>query len=156
MFVLVVLWHSSGHHVDGIVKLQEVWSDQLVVDKGRTIPFGGQHAPDEESTLQQPVEGNHRSQQTWIEFNHSEDAKSDPVDQPPDVVLLRTGLDAMDGNVSRVKNPNDVAQQLSAPAKDQVESAKQNTTHENIHPLHTGLLFQAIKGFGPRLGRIAQ
>jgi len=96
--------------------------------RGYTIQFQEPLKKAHKTHFQQPVEGNHRSQQAREELNDREDAEGDPVNQPLGVVLLRAGLDGMDGDVGGVQHSNDVAQQLGAIAEDEIEGDESSST----------------------------
>lgn len=75
---------------------QEIWPDDFVVGNDRAVILNWQHAPDEEQTLQQEVEGDERCQETGEEFQNGEDRIQDPVCQPLGIVHFGARLNRFD------------------------------------------------------------
>lgn len=101
---------------------QEVWPNDLVVQKHGSVVLNGSHAPNVENALQQPVEWNHLGDEYWEEFKGGEDREKNPVGEPFGIITLVWRLDSLDGYVGGVSESNNVAQDLSSPSKGEVQS----------------------------------
>lgn len=100
--------------------LQEVGTDDLPVDKDRTVLFDGHHAEDEERALQQPIERYEASDNTREELDAREHGKHHPIRQPFRVIQLIGRFDGFDRNVGRIGNSDHVAKELGRITKSQI------------------------------------
>jgi len=133
------------HVVDERLVLVEEGQDDAVVDHAGPVGLERGHAPDEEETLAEPVEGDPANQEVGEELEEGEEGEDNPVGQPLGVVLLHLGLQRLDGGISRVDKPDHVTQQLRPVPKHEPEGDDGDHAVRDVQPLHPGLVLQELQ-----------
>lgn len=59
--------------------LQEIWSDNFLIQENRSVVLQRSHAPHKENAFQEPVEGNNFRDVQREEFKNGEHCENDPV-----------------------------------------------------------------------------
>jgi len=107
--------------IDVSLVLQEERPDDAAVDDIRAIVGSGHVAPNQESALGQPVEGHPGEEDVREELNHGEHGKHHPVGEPASIIFSAESFQSLDAGIGRIRKGNDVADEFSTIAEDEVE-----------------------------------
>jgi hypothetical protein len=126
---------------------QESGSDKFVVDEFGSVEPPGQETPDEEHTLEHPVERDEGEDEIGEELDDAQSSENHPIRQPDCVIVFALALDGQDGPVGGVGEPDSVADQLCPEANDDHSTEEESGPEHQFSPLDAGRLFYILKAF---------
>jgi len=97
--------------------LEEVRPHNAIVQNDGAIEVSGDHQPDQEEALQQPIERNPPGDEVHEEFKNREDSEDHPVGEPLLIVVGSRSLDGMDGHIGWIRETDDITDELPGEAE---------------------------------------
>lgn len=124
---------------------QKYRSDKAIVDELGSVQAARDHAPYEEDTLEEPVEGDQNQDEIREELYDGQRCEHHPVGQPESVVVFVAGLDGQDGGVSRVSESDEIADQLGTVSDDDQETEHEAGSQYQLASLDATRLFDFLQ-----------
>jgi len=98
---------------------QKQWTNNAIVDDISSIAGKRDEAPDEENTLDKPIQWKPIEKNVGKELDDTEESKDHPVHQPFGVIVFWCGLNGFNRSIGRVNESDRVTQKLGTVTKDQ-------------------------------------
>jgi len=126
--------------VNATLMFKNEWSDKFNVDLFGSLGHW-QVQVEKECALNKPVDWKISNDGFRKEFDQVEDGKNDPIGQPLSIIIFRCTFDSFHRNVSRIQEPNEIAEKFSEVTENKIERLESKESEHDMKSFDSSLRF---------------